>query len=200
MHISKDAFAAAFAEAVKAKQPLFLTPKGKSFSFLCTPIGIIEDSIVFRNSIPIDILPEVVTSTEFTLACRDYQVVSAALFAHGTDIRFPTHHISLLPQSRTEERVVFSAEDNAEVAIYHPFDKGTILKRRLYDLSKGGLSFRAHFQTNLIQPGRILAKMKITTPFRTEETLSGRVIYVKKIYEENKKSYSQVGVQFINSP
>lgn len=200
MHISKDAFTSAFAEAVKAKQPLLLTPKGKSFSFLCTPIGMVDDAIVFKNSIPIDILPDVVTSTEFTVACRDYQVVSAALFAHGTDIRFPTHHISLLPQSRTEERVVFSADEKAEVIISHPFDGGTVLHRRLYDLSRGGLSFRANIQTKLIQPGRIFTKLEIVTPTRKNEIKSGRVVYIKKIFEETGKSYHQVGIQFIQSP
>jgi hypothetical protein len=200
MHISKEAFADAFADAIRTKQPLLLSPKGKSVSFLCSPVGMIDDAIIFKNSIPIDILPEVVTSTEFTVVCRDYQVVSAALFAHGTEIRFPTHHISLLPQSRTDERLVFAADDKAEVVIVHPFDGGTVLRRRLYDLSKGGLSFRASTQTRLMQPGRIFAKMEIIQPSKGNEVRSGRIVYIKQIFEENGQSYHQVGVQFINTP
>ncbi|MEY2987789.1 MAG: hypothetical protein RJB13_1310 [Pseudomonadota bacterium] len=198
MQISKVAFSEAFQEILKSKQPIILSPKGKSMSFLCTPVSYTEEAIIFKNSIPIDILPEVVTSTEFTATCGDYQVVSAALFAHGTDIRFPTHHISILRQSRKEDRYIFSAEANAEIHITHPFDAGTILKRRLYDISLGGLSFRSHTQTRLMQPGRIFQQVKILQPNKPDENRTCRVVYVKKIFEESSHSYHQVGVQFLD--
>lgn len=198
MQISKIAFTEAFQDFLQSKQPIILSPKGKSMSFLCTPISCTDEAIIFKNSIPIDVLPEVVTSTEFTATCGDYQIVSAALFAHGTDIRFPTHHISLLRQSRKEDRFIFPAEANAEIHITHPFDSGSMLKRRMYDISSGGLSFRSHAQTRLMQPGRIFQNIKIRQPNKADETRTCRVVYVKKIFEENSHSYHQVGVQFLD--
>lgn len=200
MQISKVAFGEAFEEIIKSKQPIILSPKGKSMSFLCTPVSHTDEAIIFKNSIPIDVLPEVVTSTEFTATCGDYQIVSAALFAHGTDIRFPTHHISVLRQSRKEDRYIFPAEANAEIQITHPFDSGSVLRRRLYDISSGGLSFRSHAQTRLMQPGRIFQQVNICQPNKPDETRSCRVVYVKKIFEENSHSYHQVGVQFLDQP
>ncbi|MBM3382609.1 MAG: hypothetical protein FJY29_09245 [Betaproteobacteria bacterium] len=200
MHVSKDAFASAYNEAIKKNQPLLLSPKGKMMSFLCTPVAITEEAIIFKNSIPLEVLPEVITSTEFTVTCRDYLVMSAALFAHGTEIRFPTHHISLLPQSRTEARQIFSSEEIAEVVIAHPFDAGTVLRRRLYDLSKGGLSFRSRTKSKLMQPGRIFEKLEIVHPSAPAEIKSGRIIYIKQIFEESGRNYHQVGIQFINTP
>lgn len=200
MQISKEAFAGAYTDAIKKNQPLLLSPKGKMVSFLCTPVAITEEAIIFKNSIPLEILPEVITSTEFTVTCRDFIVVSAALFAHGTEIRFPTHHVSILPQSRTEARQIFSSEEKAEVVIAHPFDAGTVLRRRLYDLSKGGLSFRSRIKSRLMQPGRIFEKLEIVRPGSSGEIKSGRVIYIKQIFEESGRSYHQVGVQFINTP
>jgi hypothetical protein len=200
MLISKTEFENVYSELIEKKQPLVLSPKGKSVSFLCTPTGILDEAVTFHNSIPIDFLPEVVTSTEFTLVCRNFQLVSAALFAHGTDIRFPTHHISLLPQSRADERMVFSASDEAEIIITHPFDGGTVLTRRLYDMSKGGLSFRGRAQTKLMQPGRIFSKITIKIKGRETSVRQGRVVYVKQIFEENSHNFHQVGVQFINTP
>lgn len=197
MQISKIAFSEAISEIIKSRQPIILSPKGKSMSFLCTPVSCDDETIVFKNSIPIDILPEVVTSTEFTATCGDFQVVSAALFAHGTDIRFPTHHISLLRQSRKEDRFVFPGDANAEIEIAHPFDSGTVLKRRLYDISTGGLSFRSHAQTRLMQPGRIFSQICIRQPQKPDENRSCRIVYVKRIFEENSQSYYQVGVQFL---
>ncbi|NBX18151.1 MAG: PilZ domain-containing protein [Proteobacteria bacterium] len=200
MLVSKNDFENVYNELVANKQPLVLSPKGKSVSFLCTPTGILDEAVTFHNSIPVDFLPEVVTSTEFTLVCKNYQLVSAALFAHGTDIRFPTHHISLLPQSRADERLVFSSQDEAEIVITHPFDGGTSLTRRLYDMSKGGLSFRARSQTKLMQPGRVFSKMTIKIKGRETSVMQGRVVYVKQIFEENSHNFYQVGVQFINNP
>jgi hypothetical protein len=200
MLVSKNEFENVYNELVVKKQPLVLSPKGKSVSFLCTPTGILDEAVTFHNSIPVDFLPEVVTSTEFTLVCKNYQLVSAALFAHGTDIRFPTHHISLLPQSRADERLVFSSHDEAEIVITHPFDAGTSLTRRLYDMSKGGLSFRARSQTKLMQPGRVFSKMTIRIKGRETSVMQGRVVYVKQIFEENSHNFYQVGVQFISNP
>jgi hypothetical protein len=197
MQISREAFAEAFALAVKLKQPLLLSPRGKAVSFLCSPIAISEDAILFSNSIPVDVLPHIVTSSEFTVSVGDFQVISPALFSHGTDIRFPTHNISLLPQSRSEERKIFSSQDRAEVVIVHPFDGGTVLRRRLYDISRGGLSFRARTQTRLMQPGRIFSKLEIIQSGKPSDVRTGRVVYIKQIFEENGRHYYQVGVQFI---
>ena len=200
MIVSKSEFENVFLNSLAAKQPLILSPKGKSLSFLCTPVGLIDDSVVFKNPIPVDVLPEIITSTEFTLVCKDYQLTSAALFAHGTEIRFPMHHISILPQSRIDERLVFAAEDEAKVAIEHPFDGGTVLTRRLYDLSNGGLSFRSRSQTKLMQTGRIFAKMTVKLKNQLETVKQGRIVYVKQIFEENSSHFYQVGVQFIRLP
>ncbi|MEY4066273.1 MAG: hypothetical protein RIR26_2481, partial [Pseudomonadota bacterium] len=106
----------------------------------------------------------------------------------------------LLPQSRSEQRKIFSAHDRAEVVIVHPFDGGTVLRRRLYDLSKGGLSFRARTQTRLMQPGRVFAKLEIIQSGKGSEIKTGRVVYIKQIFEENGRHYYQVGVQFITKP
>lgn len=200
MMVSKTDFERVFSELIASKQPLILSPRGKSVSFLCTPVGMTEDAVLFKNSIPVDVLPDIVTSTEFTLVCKDFQLVSAALFAHGTEIRFPMHHISLLPQSRADERTIFATTDEAEVIIRHPFDAGTILHRRLYDLSSGGLSFRARAHTKLMQPGRIFADMTITIKNAENLKRQGRVVYIKQIFEENGGHFHQVGVQFINVP
>ncbi|MFZ9519571.1 MAG: hypothetical protein ACO3A4_03760 [Silvanigrellaceae bacterium] len=197
MIVSKNEFEKVFADLVEKKQPLILNPRGRSVSFLCTPVGIIDESVVFKNPIPVDVLPDVVSSTEFSLICRDFQLMSAALFAHGTDIRFPMHHISLLPQSRADDRKVFSNSEEAIVLITHPFDSGTILRRRLYDLSTGGLSFRGRIPTKLMQTGRVFSNMTIKAKGSAELVRQGRVVYVKQIFEENGHHFYQVGVQFI---
>jgi hypothetical protein len=197
MIVSKSDFEKVFEDLLAKKQPLILTPRGRSVSFLCTPVGIIDDAVVFKNPIPVDVLPDVVTSTEFSLICRDFQLMSAALFAHGTDIRFPMHHISLLPQSRVDERKVFAASDEANVVITHPFDSGTLLKRRLYDLSTGGLSFRGRIPTKLMQTGRVFANMTISIKGSADLPRQGRIVYVKQIFEENGHHFYQVGVQFL---
>lgn len=200
MIVAKSDFEKVFAQLIQEKKPLILSPRGKSVSFLCTPVGLLEEAVVFKNPIPVDILPDIVTSTEFTLVCKDFQLNSAALFAHGTDIRFPMHHISLLPQSRADERIVFSADEEAEIIIKHPFDAGTMLTRRLYDMSSGGLSFRGRNYTKLMQPGRIFSQLTIKIKNREQITRQGRVVYIKQIFEENGHNFHQVGVQFINLP
>lgn len=200
MVVAREDFERIFLELLDSKRPVILSPRGRPISFLCTPVGIVNDSVIFKNSIPVDLLPDIITSTEFMLVCKDFQLVSAALFAHGTEIRFPMHHISLLPQSRVDERIVFSTNDQAEVTINHPFDAGTNLTRHLYDLSNGGLSFRARIHTKLMQPGRIFSHMKVRVKDREEVVRHGRVVYIKQIFEENGHHFHQVGVQFIRLP
>jgi len=100
-------------------------------------------------------------------------------------------------QNRIEERTYFSTKDNVYATILHPFDSGTIIKRKVLDLSESGMSIRSRFRTKLMEPGRIFQEIKI---YKNDNILiqkKAKVIYLKQIVDLQGMAQFQVGMQFI---
>ena len=183
--------------AKEREEPLVLSPMGMRVSFFCLMVDLNTDYITFKNPIPYELAPNIREASEFGLFCRMYQLKSKSLEPYGTLLRFPLPDFASLNQSRQEERVYFAAKEKAVVEITHPFDPGTVIRRRVFDLSKKGMSFRARTSTPFIQPNRLLPSCQIYLQGLPYDKKRGRIVYVKQIFDVNVKSYYQVGVKFI---
>lgn len=183
-------------QARERDEPLVLSPHGLAVSFFCNVHEVSDEWITLRNPIPPEMIASVLQSTLFSLFIRSYSVSSARVSPFGTFLRFPVPDYAEQLQTRQEERVYFSGRERAIVEIQHPFDMATVLVRQVFDLSQGGMSFRARLQTPFIQPGRDLPSLKISIDGAPRGQHAGRVVYVKKIVDLLGKKYFQVGVQF----
>jgi hypothetical protein len=183
--------------AKNREEPVVLSPQGLDVSFFCLIGEASQENVTLRNPIPANFVRRLQHVKEYLLFCRSYQIRFEKLEPFGTDVRFDLPEFAEINQSRQRERVHFSPKENAIVQIQHPFDTSTVLKRKVFDLSSGGMSFRARRKTPFIQPGRILNSCEIFIQGVSQEKKQGRVVYIKQIIDINSDAYYQVGVQFV---
>jgi|GEM_PF-559846 len=185
--------------AREREEPVVLSPQGLDVTFFCVVLDVTPEHVVLRNPIPPAMASRLHEVRDFGLFCRMYLLKAPRLEPYGTQLRFPLPDYAELNQARQLERVHFAAKENAVVEIQHPFDSSTVLRRRVFDLSTGGMSFRARKRTPFIQPGRILPACQIFLQGLPYEKRRGRVVYVKQIIDVNAHSDFQVGVQFLEA-
>lgn len=196
MHLSREDIYPIILSAISREEPFILTPKGQLISFFCEVVEIKNYTLIIKNPIPAIHAPFVTTAESYSLFFRQYWMTFDHIKSHGKNILVEIPEQINVGQSRNEERIYFSNKENVNIVIPHPFDKGTFLKRKVIDLSSGGLSFRAKFRTLLIQPGRILNHFKIHKSENEIIEQSGKVVYLKQIVDLSGQNHFQVGVQF----
>jgi hypothetical protein len=177
--------------------PAVLSPKSIQVSFFCNLLNVTDDFVYLKNPIPPELAKLVLSSTEVGLYCGTYWLTAPSVFAFGTNIKFPIPETAIYGQSRNADRIYFSQKEQARVEIQHPFDPKCILNRKIFDMSPGGLSFRAIHQTAFLQPGRILPMLRVYLGDELKTESAGKIVYIKQIIDLNGRDYFQVGVQFI---
>lgn len=197
--LSRDEIIEVVSLAKEREEPVVLSPYGLDVSFFCIVADVTPEHVVLKNPIPAGLAARARAVSEFGLFCRMYQLRADRLEPFGTFIKFPLPEFAELNTARQLERVHFAAKENAVVEIQHPFDSSTTLRRRVFDLSSGGMSFRARRKTPFLQPGRILPSCQIYLQGLPYEKRKARVVYVKQIIDVNAHSFYQVGVQFIEA-
>jgi hypothetical protein len=199
MQISRDIMLDALQLAKDREEPVVLSPEGKGVSFLTTVLEMSREWVTLKNPVPPELASFVVDSPQYLLFFRSFKMAAPRLFPHGVNLQFPISHDVEQTQSRNEERIYFSEKERAWIEIQHPFDSATQLFRRVFDLSQGGLSFRARVHTPFIQSGRLLPSCEVFVDGESRVKKSGKIVYVKQIIDLRGQSYFQVGVQFTDA-
>jgi hypothetical protein len=180
--------------------PLFSSTE-KQVSFISVLEEISEDFIFFKNPVPLNLIAKFSECTGYTMFVRTYLLQSEKIQSQGTMLKFPIPEYAQQNQMRTEERTYYSSKLKNYVLIKHPFDQGTTLKRRLLDISKGGLSFCAPVESAFIRVGRSLPLVKVYISDKLFLETSAQIVYSKKIIDtttETPTSLVQVGLKFPN--
>lgn len=183
-------------QAAQAHEPLILSPSGLSMSFFCHVGDVNEREVVIQSSIPPALAPRIAKCDLFSLHFRSYRIVLNKLEPKGLGLAFELPVEAELAQERADEREYFEREEGTYLLIAHPYDKSTVIRRSVFDLSNGGLSFRAIQLTSFVQPGRILPKVQIYVRGKHKMNRQGKIIYVTRIIEADGKLFYQVGVKF----
>lgn len=198
METRRQDIAEALMSALDSEEPVVLSPMGKPISFFCKLLKLDAESVTLKNPISPDFLPYVLEAKGFGLHCRAYRLESTLLIPQGTNVVFPFQPTAHKGPYRQNTRTSFFKQDDAFVRIEHPFDKGTVFTRPLYDFSSEGMSFRARMPTPFLQPGRELPSCRIFIQGKFHAEKSGKIVYVKQIVDLVGHSYFQVGVQFVD--
>lgn len=198
MELTRHEITEVLRSAMENDEPVVLSPAGLLISFFCSLKEVSDDFLVIDNPIKPEYLPYVLAAKSFGLHCRAYRLESEKLIPFGTAIRFPIPHAAQRGAARQLDRTSYFKQDDAFVRIEHPFDKGTVLTRPLYDLSTDGMSFRARMPTPFLQPGRELPLCRVFLQGKFHSERSGRIVYVKQIIDLQGHSYFQVGVKFLS--
>lgn len=185
--------------ALDNEEPLVLSPSGKPISFFCLLTGLEPEFVTLKNPIGPGLLPYVLSSSHYALHFRAFRLEASQLTPDGTELRFPFQPTSQKTPARQNARTQFFKDDHAFVRIEHPFDKGTVFTRPLYDYSGDGMSFRARRATPFLQPGRELPSCRVFIQGKFHAERAGRIVYVKQIVDLHGHSFFQVGVQFLDA-
>lgn len=183
--------------AKEREEPVVLSPKNLPMSFFCNVVHVDDEFVTLKNSIPPALAPYVVVAESFGLFCRLYWFHTEKIIPAGVYLKLPLPEQAQLGETRQMERIGFSEKENAKVEIQHPFDTGTTLSRRVFDLSDAGMSFRARHATPFLQPGRHLPELNIFVKGKLNKSCAGRVVYIKQIVDVSGQDFYQVGVQFL---
>lgn len=195
-HGDKQEVIESLVEALNCEEPLILSPQDTPISMFCELTSVEDDFVLLRNPIPPLLAPYVMFASSYNLFCRSFWIKSRKLEPHGREVKFFLESFGNKDIQRTLARQTFSERDRAFVEIRHPFDKATTLRRRIFDLSAGGLSFRARRQTPFMQPPRFLPELRVFVNNEIVDTHAGHIVYVKQIIDETGESHFQVGVRF----
>ena len=179
------------------QETFVLSPKDQKISFFFEVLKISNDEMVIKNPIPPIHAPYVMSSSSYTVFFKNFWINIDKIIPSGTNILIKIPLEIHRMQNRIEERTYFSTKDNVYATILHPFDSGTIIKRKVLDLSESGMSIRSRFRTKLMEPGRIFQEIKI---YKNDNILiqkKAKVIYLKQIVDLQGMAQFQVGMQFI---
>lgn len=188
----------ALINAKEREEPIVLSPKDKSLSLFSQITEVNNEHLFITNTIPPLMIPYLLDVPSFLVQFRSFWIRFDKLEGHGRNLKIPIKDFGLIELSRSSERVCFTEKDLARVKINHPFDTGTTLFRRIFDLSAGGMSFRSHVNSPFLQPNRILPSLEIYIENKLQERHQGKIVYVKQIIDLQGQDYFQVGVQFFD--
>jgi len=183
-------------ESFEADQPVIFTPSGVATSYFCLIASLDESEVTIKNPFPPDLVKSVLASETFSLFCRSYRIEANKLTPRGQDLVFHIPDQAVLGQERSDERFYYSDHDDAFVLISHPFDRNTLIKRKILDTSAGGLSFRARSINSFIQRGRSLPRLQLFVRGNQISQRAGEIVYVTRIVDQSGDGFHQVGIRF----
>ena len=148
------------------------------------------------NSVPPEHIAKVVDSNQFYLKIQAVRFVSYLIVSDGVHIQFPLEGLRLIEDNRNAKRFIFGSEEKVYIEVINPFDKETLLRKVVLDMSNSGLSIRTPMQSKLFSPGQTFEKMRIFMGDRVFNEVNAQVVYQQNFLTQSGKSYCQVGFKF----
>ncbi len=181
-------------EAIKKSPVLFLSVSGVSIVFQCEVITLHENSIVLKNSIPYEYINAVKKSELFDLQLGSLRLQSTSIQSNGKDIIFPFNDISSIENTRKSSRFTFSPQENVACELVNPYDKKTILRKQLLDMSSSGLSLITFYESNLFTKDLKL-NLTILIEGRLYSKREGTVVYSRIICDTKGRLKKHIGIK-----
>ena len=120
------------------------------------------------------------------------------MFAFGDTISFDIDSIEDLKDLRESERIYYSEKENIYLKILNPYDKMTMIKKTIIEMSEGGLSIRTDIDSRLFQSGNTIKSCQIYKNGTLLKSRDLEVIYAQRLICGQREKYLQVGFKFIS--
>lgn len=188
-------------EAFESRTRVLLSLDGSSYNFLTYVVGIeTKDGkspykISLFNSIPPSLITEINESTAAHLTFPSIVVEGGKLSGDGKNLIFYPKSFMRHSETRGEDRDVFGENEKAFIEFKNPYDKKTIYRKPIFDISKSGLSFETYFDSLLFNPGESMGGLVISTESTTTEDVSATVIYKKKLFDTEHRQRYHIGLK-----
>ena len=181
-------------ETIKKSPILFLSVSGVSIVFQCEVLALHENNIVLKNTIPYEYINAVKKSEAFDLQLGSFRLQATSIQSNGKDIIFPFSDISSIENSRKSSRFTFSPQENVACEIVNPYDKKTILRKQLLDMSSSGLSLITFYESDLFTKDLQLT-LTILIEGRLYSRRQGFVVYSRVICDTKGQLKKHIGIK-----
>ena len=183
-------------ECVQKNPVVYFSTDKAQIVFQTKVLSIKNGLVTLINSVPPEHIAKVVDSNQFYLKIQAVRFVSDLIVSDGVHIQFPLEGLRLIEDNRNAKRFIFGSEEKVYIEVINPFDKETLLRKVVLDMSNSGLSIRTPMQSKLFSPGQTFEKMRIFMGDRVFNEVNAQVVYQQNFLTQSGKSYCQVGFKF----
>lgn len=181
----------------RTRTPVLISSAGLDIAFQTIIKEIDGNTIVLENMVKPEFITRFASGEKFFLQCKMLRFQSSAVHPRGIFMAFEIQENSLTEETRQSERFMFTPDENVVAEVVNPFDKKTVLRRQLMDMSATGLSLRINRATKPFIPGSILSDIKVAIDGKHWTTMTGEVVYNRKFMDLKGHLKVQVGVKFL---
>ena len=183
-------------ECIDRKLPVFLSSKGVNIAFQTRIIKRLEHQIIVENRVPPEHIQDFKKSDSFSLQFKMMRLQSTELAPHGCDMNFTFQSNSLIDETRQAARFIFSPDEQVVAEILNPFDKTTVLKKNVIDMSATGMSLQMNELTEVFRSGMHLNDIILMINKKPYQRAGAEVVYGRRFRDLNGKIRVQVGLKF----
>ncbi|MFK7872759.1 MAG: hypothetical protein AB8C84_06245 [Oligoflexales bacterium] len=160
-------------------------------------LSIEGEYLVLENRIPPEYITRVMNAQFYTLHTSIGSIQSQQIFSGGRRIHFPSTEPDLLVDGRKNTRYSFEDNENVEVEILNPFDRKTLLRKKILDLSSSGMSFETVSWSQLLK-NKTTMSASIYIENEVFRKVKMEVVYVRRVIEWRKSDRLQAGARFLD--
>jgi hypothetical protein len=184
----------------KARVPVFISSNGLDIAFQTVIKDLDGSSIILENMVRPEYISRFVSGEKYFLQCKMLRFQTTSVNPRGSFMSFEVHENSLVEETRQSERLIFSKDEKVIAEIMNPFDKKTILRRHVMDMSANGLSLRINTPSRPFAAGVFLPQVKVAIADRHWTTTAAEVVYNRKFMDLQGHLRVQVGLKFHHTP
>lgn len=185
-------------EAAENKTPILLSGSNVGIGFQTTIAAIEGQHLIIKNLIPPEHISKLVESKKFTIQLQMLRMECLKIHSDGDHIIFPLANLDEIEDNRGAKRFFFDTDD-VVIELTNPYDKTTLLKKHIIDLSSTGVSIKSPIKSKLYDPGTRFEGMNIIVNGKSYNKANGEVVYSRKFLDIKGKYYYQIGLRFDGS-
>ena len=182
-------------KTAKEKTPILLSGDGVNIAFQTEILEIKGQHLLIKNRIPPEHITNLVRSKKFILQIEMLRMECLKIHSDGSHIIFPLANLDEIEDNRKAERFFLSQKD-VHLEVKNPYDKETILRKSIIDLSNTGVSIKSPVNSKLYAPGTQFTDMNILVDGKVYSTATGQVVYSRRFLDIKGKYYYQIGFRF----
>ncbi len=183
--------------SLKEQHPVYLSGEGFEATFESRILSHSQSQITLQNSVPYTMISRVMAGRQCSLQLGRCRLFSdSPLSSDGLNLIMSCSRSEKYGETRGAERFPFSSKESVFCQFHNPYDPPTLLKKKVTDMSAGGLSLVSRRGTKLFSKETPLRDLEILVDGKTYKKANGRVVYQRQLLDLQGRAFDQIGIQF----
>ncbi len=180
----------------KSRLPVFISSTGLDIAFETVIRDIDGPQVILENMVRPEYISRFIACDNYFLQCKMLRFQSTSVSPRGSEMAFEIQQNSLLEETRQSERLIFSKDEKVIAEILNPFDRKTVLRRNVMDMSANGLSLRINSPSKAFSAGVHFPQVKVNIEGKNWASTPAEVVYTRKFIDLQGHLRIQVGLKF----